>query len=263
MIKRKPVSRTWISQPAERSMSLCDMQPKCDIYHTCESGSAGGVICRSKCTHDKCGGDNGECVLTTKGDAICKCHPNSIFEYNSDSCLKSIDMAVIGGVGGAVIIIIVVVVICFCRNRKAKKNTQSNSRHNGAYGSEFSMPTKVKKWKANRAYNVGERASRRRPNSSPEYIWGSPDNDRPSGYYNGWEGINEFESESPRMYIPMTVTNPPRDYHSSDAHVQRRPEYNEPGDAYRSLDTENQLFIRRPRLSTSYSDMFGYRERFV
>ncbi|XP_069108568.1 interphotoreceptor matrix proteoglycan 2-like [Argopecten irradians] len=259
----KTLRRTKELIDRQQNLGICDLQSNCNSYQICADGSNDGFVCRSKCTQITCG-QYGECLLHPMPgeNATCRCHPNSIFEHYSDNCDKSADLAnilaVVSGEGGAVVIIVVVIIVCICWNRKTKKDVFRNAHENG---NEFSMPTKVKQWTANRAYNVGEGARRKR--SKSDYTWGSSRNDRPSGYYNGWSGTNEFDTEMPRMYIPMAVRRTPSDHCSPSVHEQRRPEYHELGDAYRSLDTENQMFIRRPTLSTRHSGMFGYRERFV
>ncbi|XP_021370065.1 interphotoreceptor matrix proteoglycan 2-like [Mizuhopecten yessoensis] len=246
--------------------SMCDLQDNCNEYQSCEDGDklSGPFICNSKCTYDVCG-DYGYCLLHPSGNTRCICLPDTVFEHYSDSCLKSSDLtnilAVTAGLGGAVIIVIVVVIVYVCKKRRTTKKTHSNTRHNRVYGSEISMPTRMENLRANRAYNIGERADR--GPTRHEHMMGSSENERPAAYYNGWESISDQPAAPPRMYLPMEIWDSPRDYHTSAVHEQRRPQYVEPGDAYRLLDTENQLYIRRPRLSTRHSDMFGYRERFV
>ncbi|XP_021354476.1 uncharacterized protein LOC110450983 [Mizuhopecten yessoensis] len=266
-INRSKTDRKWMTylQIAENS-SVCELQDNCNRYQICKENDNLNYPfnCNSKCTYDECG-DYGYCLLHPSGNTRCICLPDTVFEHYSDSCLKSSDLtnilAVTAGLGGAVIIVIIVVIVCVCKKRRTTKKTHSNTRHNRVYGSAISMPTRMENLRANRAYNIRERADRGPPRR--EHMVGSSENERPAAYYNGWESISDQPAAPPRMYLPMEIWDSPRDYHTSAAIEQRRPQYVEPGDAYRLLDTENQLYIRRPRLSTQHSDMFGYRERFV
>ncbi|XP_021370063.1 interphotoreceptor matrix proteoglycan 2-like [Mizuhopecten yessoensis] len=265
-IDQSKTNTKWqIDLEKAKNSRICDLQDNCNEYQICKEGDKSNYpfICNSKCTYDLCG-DYGLCLLHPSGNTRCICLPDTVFEHYSDSCLKSSDLTnilvVTAGLGGAVIIVIVVVIVCVCKKRRTTKKTHSSTRHNRDYGSEISMPTRMENLRANRAYNIG--TGDRGPPRREHMVWSS-ENERPAAYYNGWERISDQPVVPSRMYLPIEISNPPRDYHTSAAHEHRRPKYVEPGDSYRLLDTENQLYIRRPRLSTRHSDMFGYQERFV